>query len=141
VKVSGGKVVSEYYMSNALVRVEAVSTTTNENGSPIAGYTKLYQNGKLTLEENWGPGPIRQRTFIRDGKPLLTETDKDGDGIFEWIVVNRDDGEAYAVFKCLSQHSIELLGASAVADYNEGLKEGKGIIEVITNRNTRPPGP
>jgi hypothetical protein len=138
VKVAGGKTVTEYYASNVLVRLEAVSVKTNKDGSPIAGYTECYQDGKLVLHENWGPGPIRQRMFFRNGKQVLTETDKDGNGVPDWIVVNGDNGEAYAVFKYDNVHGIELMGTNAVAEYNEGLETGRGVVEVITNRLSRP---
>lgn len=124
---------TEYYKDGLLVRMELVETKKSD-GTRLAGYTKLYQDGKLVCVEISGPGTERQRTYYRDGHQLLTEMDKSGDGVAEWIIVYKDDGQAYAVFKSPGPHEIELMGTNALAEFAEGLEHSKGVIEAITNR-------
>ena len=138
VKVRAGKIVTEYYNSNIVVRVEGVSTKTNSTGAPIAGYTKLYQDGKLALEENWGPTSETQRIYYRNGRQIVTEMDEDGDGIPEWVIVFGENGKACEVFKFKGRGKIELLGTGATEEFNRGLEQSKDLIEAITNRATRP---
>jgi antitoxin component YwqK of YwqJK toxin-antitoxin module len=124
---------TEYYKDGLLVRKELVETRKSD-GARLAGYTKMYQGGKLVYVEIWGPGSERQRTYYRDGHRLMTEMDKKGDGTAKWIIVYRDDGQAYAVFRSGGPQSTELLGTNALAEFAEGLEQSRGVIEAITNR-------
>ena len=124
--------ITEFYMNGMLVRKEFVEKRKSD-GTRLAGYTKLYQGGKLVCLEIWGPGNERQRTYYRDGQQIMTEMDKNGDGNPDWRIVYRDDGKAYAVFKCSGLETIELLGTNALADFDAGLDKSSGVIEVITN--------
>jgi hypothetical protein len=126
-------IVTEYYNTNdsTLQRREVIERDKN-SASPIAGYAQSYQGGKLVLDENWGPGPMRQRTFYRDGSFLVTQMDEDGDGRFEWVVVHGEDGKAIATFR-LSGQQLHLLDPGAAESFNNGAEIAEEVFPKLTN--------
>jgi len=122
------RTVTDYYEDNVLVRREVVEDP-NEDGVPDAGYTDIYRDNKLIYDENWGPGTIKQRHFFRDGKQVMIEIDKDGDGIFEWIVMHSDQGQPYAIFKLSDKGRIQLLGKGALEDFKKGSEAARKLHE------------
>lgn len=129
------KTTNEWYLNGVLVRRE-VQHDKDEDGLPDAGYTELWQGGKPVFVEILGPRPFkdRQRIFLRDGKIILIELDRDDDGVFEWIMVFNDDEEPCTVFKCADRENIELLGTNSVQSAKEGVRLAKKFFQVITNQ-------
>jgi len=98
VKLRSSSIVTEYYLSNTIVKVEGMSTRTNRDGSPKIRYRKHFRQGSLALMETWGPGAERGRLFYRRGKAVYGEVDVNGDGAPDAIAVTEDNGEPWAIF-------------------------------------------
>ncbi len=122
------RTITEVFKGDKLIRKHVEAVRAGEK-PVVVKYTRYYQDGKEVLFESWDSrSKVTIRYFMAETRLVMAETDYDGDGWFEWVVLYGDGGNVEAVFKRTRNGGIEVLEEDALATWKEGSNLARGIM-------------
>jgi len=123
------KTITELFKGDKLIRkhVEVIRT----GNKPVeVKYTCYYQDGKEVLFECWdSKSKISTRYFKVNNQLVMAEIDRDGDGLFEWVVIYGEGEKVSSVFRRTKDGGIEMLDGDALDTFKKGSDAAKKLFE------------
>lgn len=125
----GNKTTTDTFKGDLLIRKQVEERRTNDK--PLeAKYTRHYRDGHEVLFEYWdSKSKETVRYFTQDDRTVMAELDRDGDGLFEWVVLFGNDEKVSAVFRRTADGKMELLDGAALDTFNKGSDAAKKLFE------------
>jgi|GEM_PF-3117062 len=123
------KTITELFKGDKLVRKQ-VDVIRTENKPVEVKYTRYYQDGKEVLFECWdSKSKISTRHFKVNSQLVMVEIDRDGDGLFEWVVIYGEGERVSSVFRRAKDGGIEMLDGDALDAFKKGSDTAKELFE------------
>lgn len=125
----GKKTITETFKGDVLVRKQVEEQRTGDK--PLeAKYTRFYRDGQEVLFEYWdSKSKETVRYFTQDKRTVMAELDRDGDGLFEWVVLFGKDEKVSTVFRRTTDGKMELLDGDALDKFKQGSATAKELFE------------
>lgn len=125
----GKKTITDTFKGDKLIRKQIEEQRTGDK--PLdARYTRYYRDGQEVLFEYWDSRSKETvRYFTEDKRTVMAELDKDGDGIFEWVVLFGKDEKVSTVFRRIAGGKMELLTGDALDKFKQGSDTAKELFE------------
>jgi hypothetical protein len=125
----GRKTITETFKNGMLVRKHVEEKRTGDK--PVeAKYTHYYQGGQEVLFECWeSKSKETSRYFMVEKRLVMAELDRDGDGLFEWVVLFGKDEKVSTVFRRTTDGKIELLDGDAFDKFKHASDTAKELFE------------
>jgi hypothetical protein len=114
----GKKTITDVFIGGVLVRKQ------------VEEYTRFYRDSQEVLFEYWdSKSKETVRYFTQDNRTVMAELDRDGDGLFEWVVLFGKDEKVSIVFRRTKEGKMELLDGDALDKFKQGSDAAKEFFE------------
>lgn len=125
----GKKTITDTFKGDVLIRKQVEEQRTGDK--PLeAKYTRYYRDGQEVLFECWdSKSKETVRYFTQDKRTVMAELDRNGDGVFEWVVLFGKDDTVSTVFRRTADGKMELLDGAALDTFKKGSDTAKELFE------------
>jgi hypothetical protein len=125
----GKKTITDTFKGGVLIRKQVDEQRTGDR--PLeAKYTRYYRDRQEVLFEYWdSKSKETVRYFTQDNRTVMAELDRNGDGVFEWVVFFGKDDKVSTVFKRTADGKMELIEGAALDTFKKGSDTAKELFE------------
>jgi len=125
----GRKTITDTFKGDVLIRKQVEEQRTGDK--PLeAKYTRYFRDGQEVLFEYWdSKSKETVRYFTQDKRTVMAELDRDGDGLFEWVILFGKDDKVSTVFRRTTDGKMELLDGPALDTFKKGSDAAKEFFD------------